>query len=192
MNNDSNLLIKQAINGNKSALQKLIKIQQPQIYSLLFYLKKDDNDLNDLMQEILLKFTKKLQQLKNPDSFKMWLNQIVLNTYYDYLRKNKTRKKNIISTYVSDNRLFEIPDYDTNPSDEILNNELDFIIKSSINNLPLQYKIPIALRELQGLTYNEISNLTKTTVGTVKSRIARARARIKDDICKYTTEKSNY
>ena len=192
MNNDSNLLIKQAINGNKSALQKLIKIQQPQIYSLLFYLKKDDNDLNDLMQEILLKFTKKLQQLKNPDSFKMWLNQIVLNTYYDYLRKNKARKKNIISICVSDDRLFEIPDYDTNPSDEILNNELDFIIKSSINNLPLQYKIPIALRELQGLTYNEISNLTKTTVGTVKSRIARARARIKDDICKYTTEKSNY
>jgi RNA polymerase sigma-70 factor (ECF subfamily) len=192
MNNDSNLLIKQAINGNKSALQKLIKIQQPQIYSLLFYLKKDDNDLNDLMQEILLKFTKKLQQLKNPDSFKMWLNQIVLNTYYDYLRKNKARKKNIISTCVSDDRLFEIPDYDTNPSDEILNNELDFIIKSSINNLPLQYKIPIALRELQGLTYNEISNLTKTTVGTVKSRIARARARIKDDICKYTTEESNY
>ena len=68
----------------------------------------------------------------------------------------------------------------------VYENELDKVIKKSINNLPSQYKIPIALREIQGLSYDEISNITNSTIGTVKSRIARARAKIKSDILKYS------
>ena len=85
-----------------------------------------------------------------------------------------------------DSSAIEVPDYDSNPQETILNNELDLIIKTSIENLPLHYKIPITLREIQGLSYDEISNITNTTIGTVKSRIARARAIIKDDINKYS------
>ena len=62
----------------------------------------------------------------------------------------------------------------------------ELIIKNAIENLPIQYKIPITLREIQGLSYDEISAITKTSIGTVKSRISRARAKIKDDIDKYT------
>ena len=73
----------------------------------------------------------------------------------------------------------------SNIFDTVRNNEIDLIIKNSINNLPLHYKIPIALRELQGLSYEEISGITKITIGTVKSRISRARAKIKNEIDKY-------
>lgn len=181
-----NILIKNAQKGDKGSLEKLIKQEQAGIFATLYYLKKDMIDISDLAQEVLLKLSKKITQLKNPNNFKMWLNQIVINSYYDYLRKNKKYKKEFLSSNNEDEIMLEIPDYSNNPSDSILNNELDYIIKTSINNLPLQYKIPIALREIQGLSYDEISDITKTSLGTVKSRIARARAKIKDDIIKYS------
>lgn len=181
-------LIKNAIKKDKQALIQLIKEEQNNIYTTLFYLKKDENELNDILQNVLIKLSNKITQLKNPLYFKTWLNQIIVNTYYDYLRKAKRSAKNTISIKEDAESVFEIPDYNSNPQDEILNSELDYIIKTSIENLPLHYKIPIALREIQGLSYDEISNVTKTSIGTVKSRIARARAMIKDRINKYSKE----
>ena len=186
MNEDKISTIKAAQKGDKLALIKLIKQEQNNIYSTLFYLKKDEIDLLDIMQDILIKISRKIRQLKNPDNFKTWLNQIVLNSYYDYLRKIKNRPKNINLEKFSDDSQLELPDYSSNPQDRILYSELDFIIKNAIQNLPNHYKIPITLREIQGLSYDEISDITKTTVGTVKSRIARARALIKNDINRYT------
>lgn len=132
-----------------------------------------------------MKLSKKINQLKNPKLFKSWLNQIVLNSYYDYLRKNKTKKNRFDLSKIDDKDIAEIPDYSTNPSNSILNSELDFIIKTSIDALPIHYKIPITLREIQGLSYNEISKIINSSIGTVKSRIARAREIIKNDILKY-------
>lgn len=181
-------LINKARLGDKQALVDLIKEEQNNIYTTLFYLKKDNNDINDISQNVLIKLSRKINQLKNPNNFKTWLNQIIINTYYDYLRK---KKKTALKVQLIDNdeeKMLEVPDYTTNPQDEILKSELDYVIKNAIENLPLHYKIPIALREIQGLSYDEISNVTKTSIGTVKSRIARARGMIKDRINKYSKE----
>ncbi|MBQ4645727.1 MAG: sigma-70 family RNA polymerase sigma factor [Candidatus Gastranaerophilales bacterium] len=178
-------LIKKAQKGDKIALDKLIKNEQGTIKTMLYYLNKNSNDVVDLAQEILLKISKNIKQLKSPLAFKTWVNQIVINAYYDNLRKKK-KDNQIITINTSDAKLFEIADNASNPQDSLLNDELDKVIKKSINNLPSQYKIPIALREIQGLSYDEISNITNSTIGTVKSRIARARAKIKSDILKYS------
>ena len=187
MNEDICSLIIEAKNGDKLALEKIIKNVQVDIYSTLFYLNKNKKDIRDITQDVLIKLTKKLYQLKNPKYFKTWLNQIILNTYYDYLRKHKKQEREYISNLKNEESIFEIPDFASNPQDFILSNELDFVIKTSIGKLPLQYKIPITLREIQGLSYDEISNITNTSLGTVKSRIARAREKIKNDINKYAS-----
>lgn len=186
MNDEKIDLIKKAQQGNKTALEALIKEEQSNIYATLFYLKRDLNDLNDLVQNVLIKLSKKITQLKNPKHFKTWLNQIIINSYYDYLRKNKKYSNELALDLINSDIALNIPDYTTNPSNDLLNNELDFVIKTSIQNLPIHYKIPITLREIQGLSYDEISNITKTSVGTVKSRIARAREKIKNEIIKYS------
>lgn len=181
-------LIDKARRGDRKALVNLIKKEQNNIYTTLFYLKKDSSDISDIAQNVLIKLSKKISQLKNPNNFKTWLNQIIVNTYYDYLRK---KKKNLAKAQLINNDeelMLEVPDYTTNPQEEILNSELDYIIKTTIESLPLHYKIPIALREIQGLSYDEISNVTKTSIGTVKSRIARARTLIKDRINKYSKD----
>ena len=186
MNDSIYELILEAKNGNKKALENLLKQEQNTIKATLYYLKKDDVDIKDLTQEILFKVSKKLHQLKNPKCYKTWLNQIILNSYYDYLRKNKKYKSEVVFDKKLQDIALEIPDYATNPQDSVLNNELDFVIKTTISNLPIHYKIPITLREIQGLSYDEISNITKATVGTIKSRIARARVIIKQNVSKYS------
>ena len=181
-------LIKNAIKGDKYSLETLIKEEQHNVYATLYYLKKNDEDINDIMQDIFIKLSCKIKQLKNPQYFKTWLNQIVINSYYDYLRKSRRQKNNLILDKIDSESSFEIPDLTDNPQDKILKSELDYIIKNSIQNLPVHYKIPITLREIQGLSYYEISNITNTSLGTVKSRISRARSIIKDDIVRYTKD----
>ena len=186
MDKDKQDLIMRSIKNDKNALIKLIKQEQNSIYTTLYYLKKDENDINDIMQDVLIKLSKKITTLKNPLYFKSWLNQIIINSYYDYLRKSKktTQSYNLLNN--DEGIEYDIADFESNPQDKLINRELDLVIKNSIQNLPLHYKIPITLREIQGLSYDEISNITNTTIGTVKSRIARARNIIKEDINKYT------
>lgn len=176
-------LIKRAIKGDKLALHEIIKLEQNNIYSTLFYLKKDENDISDIMQNVLLKLTGKITSLKNPSFFKTWLNKIIVNTYYDYLRK--IQKKLKYQTEF-DEMPKNLADNTASLQESILKKELDIIIKKSIATLPVHYKIPIALREIQGLSYEDISTITNTSIGTVKSRIARARGIIKNEIIKYT------
>lgn len=176
-------LVKRAIKGDKFALREIIKLEQNNIYSTLFYLKKDENDIADIMQNVLLKLTLKISGLKNPSYFKTWLNKIIVNTYYDYLRKIK---KSLRFTSEFESVSASIPDTVPSIQESILKKEMDRIIKRSIAILPLHYKIPITLREIQGLSYEDISNITNTSIGTVKSRIARARGIIKNELIKYS------
>lgn len=150
MNDEKTELVKKAIKKDQKALEQLVRQEQKNIYTTLFYLKKDENELSDIMQDVLIKLSKKISQLRNPNNFKTWLNQIILNTYYDYLRKNRNNKfKN--KPEDENNRLQDVPDLRRNPQDRILYSELDYVIKNSIDNLPMHYKIPISLREIQGL-----------------------------------------
>lgn len=186
MNENKIKLIERAIKNDKDAIVQLVKNVQNDIYTTLFYLKKDENELLDIMQDVLIKLCRKISQLKNPLYFKTWLNQIIINSYYDYLRKNKKKMETFNLVKDDDGSMIDVADFDSNPQDKMINNELDFIIKNSIQNLPNHYKIPIALREIQGLSYDEIANITHSAIGTVKSRIARARNIIKENIVKYS------
>jgi RNA polymerase sigma-70 factor (ECF subfamily) len=79
----------------------------------------------------------------------------------------------------------EILDLSSNPSQKAIGNELDIVIKDSISRLAEPFKIAIVMRELQGLSYEQIADATKSNIGTVKSRIARARGKLKEYIKPY-------
>ena len=180
-------LIKKIKNDDIEALEELIRREQTNIYATLKYLGVTSDDILDLTQEILVKISKNLKSLKHNGMYKSWSNQITIRHFYDYLRKKKKFKGKIkvVCELDSDENKEEIPDYKTNPIKEVLSHELDDIIKNSINKLPNQYKIVIIMRELQGLSYEQIAQATKTNVGTVKSRIARAREKLQDDLKEY-------
>lgn len=171
------------------ALEELIKREQKKIYATFVYLSKEQEPVADLTQEALLRMAKNIWSLKNPKTFKSWLNHIVVNLFYDHLRK-KSKKPPITSIEASSendemNLYIQIPDFRPKPSEKAMSMELDSCVKAQIRNLPEPFRIAIILRELQGLSYSEIAESTNSSIGTVKSRIARARVKLQQCLRNY-------
>jgi len=172
------------------ALEELIKREQKNVFASFSYLCKKRENILDLTQEALMRVAKNIHSLRNPKTFKSWLNQIVTNLFYDELRKKK-RKPETVSIDESDDETgsyaikFHLVDKKCKPHEKCLSAELEKIIKEAILALPEQFRIAIVLRELQGLSYEEIAEATNSSVGTVKSRIARARGKLQDGLKTY-------
>ena len=170
------------------ALEELIKREQKNVFAAFSYLSQKKENVSDLTQEALLRVAKNIHNLKNPKLFKSWLNQIVTNLFYDELRTSQ-RKVETISldddTEEAPQIKFQLPDKKCKPHEKCISSELEKIIKNAILDLPEQFRIAIVLRELQGLSYEEIAKATHSSIGTVKSRIARARGKLQEDLKAY-------
>ena len=169
------------------ALEELIKREQKNVFTAFSYLCKKRECVADLTQEALFRVAKNISALKNPKNFKSWLNQIITNLFYDELRK-KQRHPEHISIDEEENEKnikLQIPDKRCKPNEKCLSSELEEMIKEAIRDLPEQFRIAIILRELQGLSYEEIANVTNASIGTVKSRIARARDKLQNGLKSY-------
>ena len=182
-------LIISAQNSNYDAIEELIKREQKNIYASFCYLGAPPAGIADLTQEALFRMSKNIKNLKNPKMFKSWLGQIVTHLYYDELRKKQRCPAcvSIDSYWINDDndKTLNICDNHLNPDEKTTGKELTDIIRHMICTLPENFKIVIILRELQGLSYEEIAEITHTNVGTVKSRIARARNKLQECLKPY-------
>jgi len=190
---DQTELVKKCQQDDRLALDELIKRNEKNVYSTLYHLDPNRFDIADLAQEVLYRMAKSVKNLRNPATFRFWLNQIITNLFYDELRR-KTRRLATISmdtpytdeeSEISATR--DIPDVGKIPEETTLGGELDKHIKEAIDNLPEQFRLVIVLREIQGLSYDEIAEITGTNIGTVKSRLSRARAKLQEQIKPYLT-----
>ena len=120
--------------------------------------------------------------MKDPKKFKPWLNQIVTNIFYDYIKKHAGDKH----LDVDNNKLLEIKDkIGCEPGEKCLFSEMEKLIKAALLSLPENLRIAIILREYEGMSYNDISKITNTTLGTVKSRISRARLKLQEELIEF-------
>lgn len=171
-------LIAQAKEGKTKALEELIKRVQKQVYAMFLHLTEKKDDVSDLTQEALLRMAKSLPQLKDPRNFKSWLNQIIINLYYDFLRKNPD--KNLV---IDEEALNEIKDkLGCEPGEKCLFAEMEKLVRTALMTLPKDLRISIVLREYEGLSYEDIAKITNAAIGTVKSRISRARLKLQNEL----------
>lgn len=183
-------LIQLAQQDDLDAMEEIIKRNQGNIYASFYYLSSNCADILDLTQEALLKMAKNIKSLKDSSKFKAWLNQIVTRLFYDYIR-SKNRKLQTVPIDKKDDEsqerftVTDVPCGTCTPEESSLNSELHCIIERSIHKLPDSFRLAIVLREFQGLSYEEIAEITNTNVGTVKSRIARARNKLQEDLKSY-------
>ena len=172
------------------AFEELVKRHQKTVYALLYQLAPDWQDNSDLAQEVFIRIWRSINNLRNPAAFRSWLTQIVTNLFYDELRR-RPRKLPTISMDESlddgsdDGLTRDIPDESTQPDEGLLNKELSEVIRQAMLKLPEQFRTAIVLREVEGLSYEEIAVITKTEMGTVKSRIARARLKLQEMLRPY-------
>lgn len=176
---EMDMIIKLSQEGDVKALEELIRRIQKNVFGMFGYLTEKRQDVADLTQEALLKTVKCIQSLKDTHCFKSWLNHIVTNTYYDYTKKKAYDEK----IDYDEDKILELKDkIGCEPGEKCLFSEIDTIIRFALLSLPENLRIVILLREYEGLSYEDISKLTNTTVGTVKSRISRARGKLQKQL----------
>ena len=173
-----NSLIITAQKGDIKALEELIRRVQKNVYAMFVHLTERKEDISDLTQDVLLKMAKSIYQLKDPLKFKAWLNQIIVNRYYDFVRKNPDK-----FVEYDEVKLDEIRDkLGCEPGEKCLFNEMEKLIKAVLMTLPKDLRITLVLREYEGLSYEDIAKITNSALGTVKSRIARARMKMQEEL----------
>lgn len=188
---DEEKLVIMAQKNDYEALEELIKRVQKNIYSSFYYLNADKESISDLTQETLLRMSKNIKNLKNPKLFRSWLGHIVSNLFYDEQRKKQKQYSSVSLEHFwaesEDNKEFgfEICDNTHIPEETTNTKELNRVIKHHICALPENFRVVIILREIQGLSYDEIAKITKTNIGTVKSRISRARIKLQEHLKPY-------
>lgn len=179
-------LAKLSIENDKKALRELLLRIQKDTAIFIHYFDPNFIAENDLIQEILLKVTKNIKYLKTPHTIKKWSHKIIINSYYDYVRKINILKKRIDYELPNkEEKITVIEDKHTKPGEEALNHELKDKIQGAIMKLPKENRIVILLRDYAGLSYEDIESILGLNKGTVKSRLARARNKLKQELRRY-------
>lgn len=188
-NSDLLLRCQQGIRPDRRAFAELIRRYQTYVEKILDHLAPDWQDRADLAQEVWIRVYRKIKRVKEPVKFKGWLRSIITNLFYDELRKRKRRKPPLsldAPREMEDGEIgWEIAsDYPT-PSDDLTTREFYGGLELALAELPEPSRTTIVLREIEGLTYDEIAKITGVSQGTVKSRIARTRAKLQTILPKY-------
>jgi RNA polymerase sigma-70 factor, ECF subfamily len=174
---------------NRAAFEELISRYQRYVDKLLYHLASDWPDRADLAQEVWIRVYRSIHRLKEPAKFKSWLGRITTNLFYDELRKRKRFKGSVsldAPRYSSDGQYdWELPSIEPTPADTMMTQEFHDHLRQAMAELPDVFQKTIAMRELQGLSYEEIADITGVSLGTVKSRIARARQRLQEKLKTY-------
>ncbi len=168
-------------NGDKDAFSILVKRYEKKVLNILFLQLGSIPELEDLAQEVFIKVFKNLKNFRGEAKFSTWLYRITINISYDYRRKNKIVYS--LDTPLSDEEddTFEkfIPDDGNDPLEEVEKRDLQEKMRRIIQNLSQEYQEVLILREYEGLSYEEIANILNCPVGTVESRLFRAREELK-------------
>ena len=183
-------LILLAQKNDYHALEELIKREQKNAYAAFCYLNGANDDILDLTQEALFRMAKNIKNLREPSKFHSWFNQIITNLFHDEMRK-KLKKPNTIplenenNSNDNSNKVIHLKDKKKLPQENTLAAELNNKILNAIHSLPEPFRIAIVLREFQGLSYEEIAEITQSSIGTIKSRISRARTKLQEILKPY-------
>ncbi|MGL4883025.1 MAG: sigma-70 family RNA polymerase sigma factor [Waterburya sp.] len=180
------------VQPDKAAFAELLRRYQSHLNRLFYHLAPDWEERADLTQEVWIRVYRHLHRLQDPTKFRGWLSRIATNLFYDELRKRKRVNQPIsldAPLYVDDGEMsWELPDDAPSPSDDLATREFYEHLQVAIADLPETFRTTIVLREIEGLAYEEIAEITGVSLGTVKSRIARARLKLQSVLQNYLDE----
>jgi RNA polymerase sigma-70 factor (ECF subfamily) len=163
-------LIRMFIGGNETIFRTLVLKHRDKVRNLVFVTLGDVEFVDDISQDVFISVYNNLGEFRFESKFTTWLYRITVNKCRDYLRKKRVR-----SIFVP------ISDTDTNYGVGPFSVDIDIqhLVQKAIDKLPEKLKVPLVKRDIEGLSYKEIADELGTEVGTIKSRIFRARETLK-------------
>jgi len=162
-------IILNILSGSKNSFSQLLEKYGEKVRNLVFFITNDKASVDDLTQDIFLKVYESLRGFQNKSSFYTWLYKITVNKCRDEIRKKKYRKFIPVDSFLNhqNEKLFM--------HDEYKNIENSMLVKEALDKLKYDHKEILILKEMNDLSYQEISEILNCEIGTVKSRISRAR-----------------
>jgi RNA polymerase sigma-70 factor (ECF subfamily) len=170
-------LIERTKQGDNNAFEALVEENQKKVYNLALKLTGDENDALDLSQDALIKAYLNLGSFRGDCRFSVWIYRLTYNCCIDFIRKRRRAQQGSL-TYIGENgdlADLEIPDTRMNPESEVERRELRRAIDEGIGQLSEEHRRIFLLRQIAGMTYEEIALTLHISEGTVKSRLSRAR-----------------
>jgi len=168
--------------GDENAYIELVNRYKDKLINFIFNYLGDLELSEDVVQETMIKLYQKKHYYKEIAKFSTWLYTIAKNLANTELRKRKQRKTTLLSQFSKDDKTYELPSNDPEPGQEIQTDIVNKIIRNAVEQLSEKFKIVIVLRDIQGLSYEDISEIINVPIGTVKSRINRARLQLQVEL----------
>ena len=175
--------VQKAQTGDTRAFDRLVTKHRGKIYAMILNMVKNDADAWDLSQEAFIKAWKALPKFEARAQFSTWLFRISHNVVYDWLRKRRIVSEGELNDEVFDASRIDssaatAPQHNLRPDEQMEQSELREQIRDAISKLSEEHREVILLREVQGMDYKEIAEITKNSMGTVMSRIHYARKKL--------------
>lgn len=173
-------IVRKVLGGDANAFETLVLEYEKNVYNIALRMTGNSEDAADMTQEAFIKAYNSLQSFRGDSKFSVWLYRIVSNVCLDFLRSKNRRPTVSLSVEDDDGEDAQLDVADESQSPELL---LDRkltrdSVRRGLDSLPPDYRQILLLREIQGLSYDEIAQALSLEVGTVKSRIFRARKRL--------------
>ncbi|HAQ50081.1 MAG TPA: RNA polymerase sigma factor RpoE [Gammaproteobacteria bacterium] len=176
-------LVKKVQAGNKKAFDILVIKYQQRILSVVNGFVHDPTEAQDVMQEAFIKAYRAIKNFRGESAFYTWLYRIAINTAKNHLTAKSRRPpaSDIIIDDAQTSDVSELKEIET-PENRLISDELAKVIATTISTLPNETAVAIKLREFEGMSYEEIAQVMSCPIGTVRSRIFRAREMIDKQI----------
>jgi RNA polymerase sigma factor (sigma-70 family) len=177
---DEQALIASARKGDVRAFNQLVLLYQSMVYNLAYRILSDPDAAADATQDAFLSAFKAMRKFRG-GSFKAWLLRIVTNACYDQLRVKQRRPTSSLDDLpVDTDHTHYLRDPAKRPDEVLERQELNRMIQAGIATLPPEQRVVLVLSDVQGFSYKEIAQATDLSLGTVKSRLSRGRAKLRD------------
>jgi RNA polymerase sigma-70 factor (ECF subfamily) len=187
MRDDDEELIVRSQRGDVDAFNQLVLRYQQTMFGVIYRTLGDYDAAADVTQDAFISAFRGIQSYRGGSSFRAWLLRIGSNAACDHWRRVQRRPAESLEALTEDDEIQSVSalaalatvGIEGNPEESILTQELQEIIQQGIQQLPLDQRVAVVLCDIEGLSYEEIAVTTQSTLGTVRSRISRARAKLR-------------
>jgi len=180
---DDQDLVRRLRGGDAAALRHVIERYQGRVFALIYGIVRDRHEVEDVAQEVFLKVFQRIAAFDGRSQFYTWLYRVAANAAKDHVKKRSRRPALPLDD--GENLLDE---NHPAPQNEAAAAETRSVVRAAIDALPVRYREVLAMREIEGLSYKEIAEVLRLSIGTVESRLHRARARLKRRLESYASE----
>jgi RNA polymerase sigma-70 factor (ECF subfamily) len=180
-------IIEKVNKGDTSAFETLVQKYESRIYTLCRYMLKSPQDAEDAAQDTFVKAFQGLKHFTPTSTFYTWLYRIAVNTCLDF--KRKTSLQSFYFSADARNKLDMVPSKIPSPESAYAAKESIRALRTALNSISDKLRVVIVLKEIEGLPYEEIAKILDVSVGTVKSRISRAREELRKIMEKFAEQK---